>query len=47
MLAKYNEIPQKTAVHATTCGKCCSASSVSIFYIRSKRIIFQHDHANS
>jgi len=28
MLANYNKIAQKIAVHATTCG-CCSAASFS------------------
>jgi len=38
-LANYNKFPQKTVVHATTCGRCCSATSLSSFYIRSKLIL--------
>jgi len=39
MLANYNKIIQKIAVHDTTCGKCCSESSFSSFYMRSKLIL--------
>jgi len=39
MLADCNNNPQKIAVHATTCGRCCSASSFSSFYIRYKPIL--------
>jgi len=38
MLANYKNSP-KIAVHATTFGRCCSASSFSSFYIRSKLIL--------
>jgi len=40
MLANYNKIAQKIAVHATTCGEC-SAVSFSGFYIslRSKPVL--------
>jgi len=38
MLANYNKIAQKIAVHATTCERC-SASSFWSFYIRSKLIL--------
>ena len=36
MLANYNEILPKIAVHATTRGRCCSESLFSSFYICSK-----------
>jgi len=36
MLANYNKILTKIAVHATTRGRCCSESSFSSFYICSK-----------
>jgi len=39
MLANYNKILPKLAVHATTRGKCRSESSFSSFYIRSKLIL--------
>jgi len=39
MLANYNEILPKIAVRATTRGRCCSESSFSTFYIRSKLIL--------
>jgi len=39
MLANYNKILQRISVHATTRGRCCSESSFSGFYIRSKLII--------
>jgi len=42
MLANCNKIPKKIAVHATTCGTCCSESSISSFYIRSKLILPTH-----
>jgi len=38
MLANYNKILPKIAVHATTRGRC-SESSFSSFYIRSKLIL--------
>jgi len=40
MLANYNKILPKIAVHCTTGGRCCSESSVSSFYIRSKSVVF-------
>jgi len=39
MLANYNKILPKLAVHATTCGRCCSESSFSSCYIHSKLIL--------
>jgi len=39
MLANYNKILPKIAVYATTRGRCCSESSFSSFYIRSKVIL--------
>jgi len=39
MLANYNKIIRKTAVHVTTRGRCCSESSFSSFCIRSKLIL--------
>jgi len=38
MLANYNEVLPKIAVHATTPGRC-SESSFSSFYIRSRLIL--------
>jgi len=38
MLANYNKILPKIAVHATTHGRCYSEPSFSSFYIRSKLI---------
>jgi len=35
MLANYNRVLPKTAVHATTRGRCCSESSFSSFYWQS------------
>jgi len=46
MLANYNKILPKIGFHATTRGRCCSESSFSSFYTRSK-LFFQHDHPNS
>jgi len=43
MLANYNKISQKIAVHATTCGRY-SAASFSSSYLN---LFFQHDHPNS
>jgi len=31
MLANYNKILPKNAVHTTTCGRCCSESLFSSF----------------
>jgi len=39
MLANYNKITPEIAAHATTCVACCSESSFSSFYIRSKLIL--------
>jgi len=39
MLANYNKILPKIAVHATTRRRCCSESSFSSFYRRSKVIV--------
>jgi len=47
MLANYNKIPKKIAVHATTCGgRYCLESSSSIF-IYVVNLFFQHDHPNN
>jgi len=35
MLANYNKIIQKIAIHATTCGRCSAAAFLS-FYMRYK-----------
>jgi len=39
MLANYNKITPEIADHATTRVRCCSESSFSSFYIRSKLIL--------
>jgi len=39
MLANYNKILPKIAVHATMRGRCCSESLFSSFYIRFKLIL--------
>jgi len=39
MLAYYNKILPTIAVHVTTRGRCCSQSSFSSYYIRSKLIL--------
>jgi len=39
MLANHNKILPEIAVHCTTCGRCCSESSFSSFYICSKLIL--------
>jgi len=39
MLSNYSNILPKIAVHATTRGRCCSESSFSSFYIRSRLIL--------
>jgi len=47
MLANYNKILPKIAVHATTRGRC-SESSFSSFYIAYVlNLFFQYDHPNS
>jgi len=39
MLANYNKISPDIAIHATAHVRCCSESSFSSFYIRSKLIL--------
>jgi len=39
MLANYNKILPKISVHATMRGRCCSESSFSSLYTRSKLIL--------
>jgi len=39
MLANYNKILPKIAVHATARGRCCWESPFSSFYMRYKLIL--------